>query len=58
MWQTKYAPAVPKTLGVEVDFRPGSEGVFLTRRPQSVRQGMHSARPGIESTKAKEIAKS
>ena len=32
-WQTKYAPAVPKNLEVEVDFRPCSEGDFLTGRP-------------------------
>ena len=36
MWQTKYATAVPKNLGVEVDFRPCSEGNILTGRPQSV----------------------
>ena len=32
MWQTKYALAVPKNLGVGVDFRPCSEGDFLTRK--------------------------
>ena len=36
MWQTKYASAVPKNLGVEVNFRPCSEGYFLSRHPQSV----------------------
>ena len=36
MWQTKYASAVPKLLGVGVDFRPCSEGNFLTGRPKSV----------------------
>ena len=36
MWQTKYALAVPKILGLGVDFRPCSEGDFLTGRPQSV----------------------
>ena len=36
MWQTKYASAILKNLGVGVDFRPCSEGDFLTRRPQSV----------------------
>jgi len=30
MWQTKYACAVPKNLGVGVDFLPCSEGDFLT----------------------------
>ena len=30
MWQTKYALAVPKNLGVGVDFGPYSEGDFLT----------------------------
>ena len=29
MWQTKYALAVPKNLGVGVDFRLFSEGDFL-----------------------------
>ena len=29
MWQTKYASAVPKNLGVGVNFLPGSEGYFL-----------------------------
>ena len=33
MWQTKYASAVPKNLGAGVDFRPCSEGDFLTGRP-------------------------
>ena len=32
MWQTKYALAVPKNLGVGVDLRPCSEGDFLTGR--------------------------
>ena len=36
MWQTKYALAVPENLGVELNFRPCSEGDFLTGRPQSV----------------------
>ena len=33
IWQTKYASAVPKNLGVGVDFWPCSGGNFLTRRP-------------------------
>ena len=33
MWQTKYALAVPKNLGVGVNFRPCSEGYFLSGRP-------------------------
>ena len=33
MWLTKYASAVPKNLGVGVDFRLCSEGDFLTGRP-------------------------
>ena len=41
MWQTKYASAVPKNLGVGVDFRPCSAGDFLTGRPWSVEQAMH-----------------
>ena len=36
MWQTKYASAVPKNLGVGVNFRPCSEDYFLSGRPQSV----------------------
>ena len=36
MWQTKYAAAIPKNLGVGVNFRPSSEGYFLSGRPQSV----------------------
>ena len=31
MWQTKYALAVPKNLGVGVDFGPGSESNFQTQ---------------------------
>jgi hypothetical protein len=30
MWQTKYASAVPKHLGVGVNFRTCSEGYFLS----------------------------
>ena len=29
MWQTKYASAVPKNLGLGLNFRPCSEGYFL-----------------------------
>ena len=29
MWQTKYAPAVPKNLRLGLNFRPCSEGYFL-----------------------------
>ena len=36
MWQTKYAAAIPINLGVGVNFRPSSEGYFLSGRPQSV----------------------
>ena len=32
MWQTKYASTVPKNLGVGVNFRPCSEGYFLSGR--------------------------
>ena len=42
MWQTKYALAVPKNLGVGVDFWPCSEGDFLTGRLQSVLRTIHS----------------
>ena len=38
MWQTKYAWAVPKNLGLGFDFRLCNEGDFLTRRLQSVDQ--------------------
>ena len=40
MWLTKYALAVPKNLGVGVDFRLCSEGNFLNGRPQSVNRTM------------------
>ena len=33
MLQTKYVSAEPRNLGVGVDFRPCSEGDFLTERP-------------------------
>ena len=33
MWQTKYAAAIHKNLGVGVNFRPCSEGYFLSGRP-------------------------
>ena len=46
MWQTKYASAVTKSLGVGVDFRPFSEGDFLSWCLQSV-EDMHS--PGYVS---------
>ena len=36
MWQTKYASAVHKNLGLGLNFRPCSEGYFLSGRPQSV----------------------
>ena len=36
MWQTKYASAVPKNLGLGLNFRPCSEGYFLSGRPYSV----------------------
>ena len=36
MWQTKYASAVPKNLGVGVDFRLFSKGDFLSGRLESV----------------------
>ena len=36
MWQTRYALAIPKNLGVGVDFRLYSEGDFLTGRLSSV----------------------
>ena len=36
MWQTKYASAVPKNLGLGLNFRPCSEGYFLSGYLQSV----------------------
>ena len=33
MWQTKYTLAVPKNLGLGVDFRSCSDGDFLTGCP-------------------------
>ena len=36
MQQTKYFLAVPKNLGLGLNFRPCSEGYFLSGRPQSV----------------------
>ena len=36
MWQTKYAAAVPKNLGLVLNFWPCSEGYFLSGRPWSV----------------------
>ena len=36
MWQTKYAAAIPKNLGLGLNFRPCSEGYFLSGRPLSV----------------------
>ena len=36
MWQTKYASAVSKYLGLGFDFRLCSKGDFLNGRPQSV----------------------
>ena len=36
MWQTKYAAAIPKNLGLGLNFWPCSEGYFLSGRPQSV----------------------
>ena len=36
MWKTKYASAVRKKLGLRLNFRPSSEGHFLSGRPLSV----------------------
>ena len=38
MWQTKYASAIPKSLGLGLNFRHCSEGYFFSGRPQSVAQ--------------------
>ena len=35
MWQTKYALALPKNLGVRVDFWPFSEDKFLSGCPRT-----------------------
>ena len=45
MWQTKYASVVPKNLGVGVDFRPCSEGDFLTGRLYSVSVAIQHIHP-------------
>ena len=44
MWHTKYASAVPKNLGVGVNFRPCSvdNSYFLSGRPQSVLLAQYS----------------
>ena len=36
MWQTKYASAVPKNLGLGLNFWPCREGYFVSGCPQSV----------------------
>ena len=36
MWQTRYALAVPKNLGLGLNFRPCSKGYFFSGCPQSV----------------------
>ena len=38
MRQTKYASAVPKNLGLGLNFRPCSEDYFLYWRPLSVKK--------------------
>ena len=35
MWQTKYALAIPKNLGLGFNLRPRSEGYFVSGRPYS-----------------------
>ena len=35
MWQTKYALAVPKNLGLGFDLRPCNEGDFPIGRPHT-----------------------
>ena len=47
MRQTKYALAVPKNLGVGVDFRPFSKGDFLSRRLYSVFPSIAKAKWGL-----------
>jgi hypothetical protein len=41
MWQTKYATALPKNLGVGVNFWPWSEGYFLSGRPLGLNRTGH-----------------
>jgi hypothetical protein len=41
MWQTNYALAVPKHLGLGLNFRLCSEGYFLSGRPLSVIKTKH-----------------
>ena len=45
MWQTKYALAVPKNLGLGLNFWPCSEGNFFSGRPWSVPLGISSRQP-------------
>ena len=40
MWQTKCASAVPKNLGLGLNFWPCSEGFFLSGCPQSMHQSI------------------
>ena len=48
MWETKYASAIPKNLGLGVDFRPySSEGYFLSGRPWSVTTYMQTLGPSV-----------
>ena len=53
MWQTNYASAVPKILGVGVDFRPCSEGNFLTGRLYSMEKFIHEAVYNLQCHKNK-----
>jgi hypothetical protein len=45
MWQTKYALVVLENLGVGVNFRPCSEGSFLSGHPWSVSQSISISQP-------------
>ena len=54
MWQTKYASAVPKNLGLGLNFWPCSEGYFLSGRPYSVpvtilRDGERNEKLGMQT---------
>ena len=40
MWQTKYASAVQKNLGLGLNFRPCREGYFFSGRPFDFEVGL------------------
>ena len=49
MWQTKYALAVPKKLGLGLNFRTCSEDYFFSGHPQSMFQSHYKINNAIKS---------